>query len=317
MVCLNPKPVNFYWYNKINEETGEVYKTKGLRFTPYDKVKEDLTQEWIPCGKCAGCRVDKANDWATRAYLESQNHTENAFLTLTYSNDHLPQKRTLLKEDLQKFWKRLRKHLKKQKISYLACGEYGPRTLRPHYHAIVFGWWPKDCKPYKQNEVGDMLFTSKELEKIWGKGFCIVGNVTYESAAYVARYVYKKAYGADEIPLKQNKQKEFTTCSKRPAISKNFYFEPEKWEKIIRNYGILVPSKNGIKIRPIPQYLKNKWKENDRENYFAEQEKHKKIYTRNQKEILSKTDKNLGWYRQQNNQIKKEQLKRLDKRTDL
>lgn len=162
-----------------------------------------------------------------------------------------------------------------------------------------------------------MLFTSAELEKIWGKGFCIVGNVTYESAAYVARYVYKKAYDADEIPIKQHKQKEFTTCSKRPAISKNFYFDTKKWKKILRNSGVLVPTKSGLKIKPIPQYLKKKWKENERESYFAEQEQQKKIMRQTQKELLSKTDKNFGWYRRQHKEIKLEQLKRLDKRTDL
>lgn len=312
MVCLNPKAVKFHWYNKIDENTGECYRTKALKFSSFWD-RQDETTDWVPCGKCEGCRIDKANDWATRAYLESQNHTYNAFLTLTYDNAHLPHKRTLQKTDLQKFWKKLRKHLKNQKISYLACGEYGPTTLRPHYHAAVFGYWPEDCKEYKKNEVGDMLYTSETVNKIWGNGYVIIGNLTYESAAYIARYVYKKAYGGEQIPLKKGKTPEFTTSSKRPAIAKNFYFEPYKWLKIIRNNGVLVPSKTGLKIKPIPQYLRKKWKENAREDYYLWQEQQKQINVQNQQEILSKTSKNFGDYRRQTNEIKKEQLKRLDK----
>lgn len=123
MVCLNPKPVKFHWYRKMDEKTGELYYTKELRFSSFWD-KQDETTDWIPCGKCEGCRIDKANDNATKAYLESQNWPENAFLTLTYDNAHLPKKRTLVKRDLQLFWKKLRKHISPQRIKYLACGEY-------------------------------------------------------------------------------------------------------------------------------------------------------------------------------------------------
>lgn len=185
-------------------------------------------------------------------------------------------------------------------------------TQRPHYHAAVFGYWPQDFKPYKKNEVGDMLYTSDELTKIWNKGFVIVGNLTYESAAYIARYVYKKAYGGEQIPLKAGKTPEFITCSKRPAIAKNFYFDTEKWNKILRNNGIIIPTKNGIKIKSIPQYFRNKWKEQDHESYYQWQEQQHLKNVNNQKQILAKTDKNIGQYRRTTNEIKKAQLKRLD-----
>lgn len=312
MVCLNPKAVKFQWYNKIDEKTGEVYKTKRPKFLRFWE-KQDETTDWIPCGKCEGCKIDKANDWATRTYLEAQNHTYNAFLTLTYDPVHLPKRKSLQKADLQKFWKKLRKRLAPQKISYLACGEYGSLTRRPHYHAAVFNYWPKDAKPYKHNEVGDMLYTSNELQKIWGKGFIIIGNTTYESAAYIARYVYKKAYGADKFPIKNGKEPEFITSSKRPAIAKNYYFEPYKWLKIIRNNGVLIPTKTGVKLKPIPQYLRQKWKENAREDYYIWQQTQKDNLIQNQQNILSKTDKNYGEYRRQNKETKLEKLKRLDK----
>lgn len=315
MVCLNPKAVKYHWYNKIDEETGEIYRTKRITFKPLWE-EETLETDYIPCGKCEGCRVDKANANATKAYLESQNWPYNAFLTLTYSNEHLPKKRTLLKADLQKFWKRLRKHIYPQRIKYLACGEYGPTTLRPHYHAAVFNYWPNDAIPYKKNEVGDMLYTSEKLNKIWGKGYVIIGNLTYESAAYIARYVYKKAFGADKIPLKQNKTPEYTTCSKRPGLAINFFQDEEKWKQIRRNNGVLIPTKNGVKLMPIPPNLKKKWKEWDHEEYYKWQDQQKEKNIKNQKEILKNTTLNIGWYRRLTNQQKKEKLKRLDKRTD-
>lgn len=189
----------------------------------------------------------------------------------------------------------------------------GPTTLRPHYHAAVFNYWPKDAKPYKKNEVGDMLFTSEELNKIWGNGYVIVGNVTYESAAYIARYVYKKAYGGDLLPLKAGKQPEFTTCSKRPGLAKNWWLQPELWEKILRNNGVIIPSKDGIKIKPIPQYLRKLWKNWNHKEYYAWQEKHKQNQIKEQQYILKQANQKFADYRRQTNLNKLEKLKRLDK----
>lgn len=313
MVCLNPKPVKFSWYTKVDEKTGEVFQTKKLKFRRWDEELNEDT-DWIPCGKCEGCRVDKANDNATKAFLEAQNWPQNAFLTLTYDNDHLPKFRSLSKRDLQLFWKRLRKTLpKNQKIKYLACGEYGPVTLRPHYHAAVFNFWPADAKIYKCNELGDRLYTSETLNKIWQNGYVILGNLTYQSAAYIARYVYKKAYGAEKQNLKLNKEPEFTTCSKRPGLARNFFEDPEKWDLLLRNQGVLIPTPKGLKLKKIPQYLKKLWKKYDHENYFFMQEKNKNKIKQNQKNILILTSKNFGYYKKQNDDLKLQKLKRLDK----
>lgn len=310
MVCLNPKTAFFTWQNIIVKKTGEIRLTKKAHFKPVTDLKVET--ELIPCGKCEGCKIDKANDWATRCYLEAQNHTKNAFITLTYNKDNLPKGKTLLKADLQKFWKRLRKHVAPTKLSYFACGEYGLITKRPHYHAAVFNYWPDDAQPYKRNDVGDMLYTSAELEKIWGKGYVIIGNLTYESACYIARYVYKKAFGAEK-ELKKGQLPEFITSSKRPAIAKDYYFEPYKWLKIIRNNGVLIPSKNGVKLKPIPQYLRQKWKENATHDYYIWQNQQREQQIENQKEILKGTTLNLAYYRRETNKALKERLKRLDK----
>lgn len=131
-------------------------------------------------------------------------HNSNSFLTLTYSDENLPKDLSLSTDVIQKFWKKLRKHIHKetgQFIKHYTAGEYGDgagtRTINPHYHACLFGYDFPDKKYLKKTENGDILYTSETLEKIWGFGHCPIGDVTFESAAYVARYTLKKVYGDD------------------------------------------------------------------------------------------------------------------------
>lgn len=135
----------------------------------------------VPCGRCVGCRIARTREWSIRLLHELDSWDDGVFLTLTYDDDHLPSDYSLHKEDLQKFFKRLRKQLS-HPIKYFACGEYGDTTWRPHYHAIIFGLSPKDRD----------LFSRE-----WTFGFNTVGSVTYDSCRYVAGYVQKKLYGKD------------------------------------------------------------------------------------------------------------------------
>lgn len=319
MVCFNPKPAKEEWFRKINEKTGEIYKCKRLKFISWAEVDENFPYKdgctMIPCGKCEGCQIDKANEWATRAVIEAQKWPKNAFLTLTYSNDNLPKKRTLVKADLQNFWKRLRK--KEKNIRYIACGEYGPRTLRPHYHAGVFNYWPKDTKIYKKNLTNDILYTSEELNKIWGKGYVIIGQLTYESAAYIARYVYKKALGINkEWNKKHGRTPEFTLSSRRPGIAALGWENKEIWNKIMRSDGILVKTKDGVRVKKIPEYLKKKWREKgDREAYY----KWSEARAREFKTLTRARDTSDNYFQQlkKNIEIIRKKLKILDKRQDV
>ena len=120
-------------------------------------------------------------------------HEQNAFITLTYDNDHLPKNNSLNHEHFQKFIRSLRKTIDIP-IRYYMCGEYGDKTLRPHYHALIFGYdfpdktiWSKRQKNY--------VYRSELLEKKWYHGNSEIGNVTYQSAAYTARYIVKKQNG--------------------------------------------------------------------------------------------------------------------------
>jgi hypothetical protein len=110
---------------------------------------------------------------------------------LTYDNENLPEDHSVHKEELQLFFKRLRRKLNPLRISYFACGEYGELKNRPHYHAIIFGYAFPDRKLHTKSN-GHLLYTSDLLRERWGKGHVLIGDVTFESCAYVSRYVMKK-----------------------------------------------------------------------------------------------------------------------------
>lgn len=129
---------------------------------------------------------------------EIQMHEENCFLTLTYNNENLPKNGSLNLKHFQLFMKRLRKKIEPRKIKFYHCGEYGDKTYRPHYHAIIFGYDFPDKKHHKNSPTGEKIYISKELDKLWEKGHCTVGNATFESAGYVARYILKKVTGKDQ-----------------------------------------------------------------------------------------------------------------------
>lgn len=131
-------------YNELTKEivtdiTTEIYEKEGLCDKRYYKrisfkpPKNELANCYkmieLPCGKCDECRYKHAKMWANRCYLESKYHKKSCYITLSYNPENLPQGRTLVKTDLQKFWKRLRKYLSAREggegIKYFACGEYG------------------------------------------------------------------------------------------------------------------------------------------------------------------------------------------------
>lgn len=150
----------------------------------------------LPCGQCVGCRIAASQEAATRCYHESQMHQENCFLTLTFSDDHLPENYSVTKRDVQLFVKRLRKYCGSKTIRYFANGEYGDKFDRPHYHLLIFNHDFNDKTHYSTcPHTHQKLYTSEELSKLWKYGHSTLGAVTYKSAAYVARYIMKKING--------------------------------------------------------------------------------------------------------------------------
>lgn len=171
--------------------------------------------EEVPCGRCIGCRLDYSRMWAIRCVLELSECDCSSFVTLTYDDEHLPPGSKVSKPTLQKFLKRLRKLVYPKEVRYFACGEYGSRTLRPHYHLIIFGHdFPDRYKWSSKN--GNAYYRSPSLEKLWPFGQSLVGDVSFNSCAYVARYVMKKSRDQDDI------LKPFLLMSRRPGIGSRY-----------------------------------------------------------------------------------------------
>lgn len=192
---------------------------RPLLFCP--KIVDSSSQiaTLIPCGQCVGCRLERSRNWAMRCMDEAQISKDNSFITLTYSDDNLPEDGNLVKRDLQLFFKRLRKNLDK-KVRYYACGEYGEKFGRPHFHACIFGYSFPDRKFLKVTGSGFNIYRSMELEKSWTVGYASVSDFSFETAAYVARYCMKKVTGKDSDEHYVNKDtgviknKEFTVMSR-------------------------------------------------------------------------------------------------------
>lgn len=175
----------------------------NIRHPTYGNSKIRLE---VPCGKCVECLENRRADWSLRLSEEAKCHIHSSFITLTYSDDHLVYGEyypTLVKKDLQDWFKRLRKAIYPQKIRYYAIGEYGTRTLRPHYHIILFGLHLKDI----QNGI---------LEQTWKKGLVHYGSVSRASVHYVTKYHVNKGFNPyGSLPS-------FALMSRNPGIGYNY-----------------------------------------------------------------------------------------------
>lgn len=237
----------------------------------------------LPCGQCIGCRLERSRQWAIRCLHENKLHDASCFVTLTYNDEHLPKYGTLVKRDLQLFVKRLHNRLLKSRgvgIRFYACGEYGDKNWRPHYHLIIFGWEPDDAVWFGVNQRGEKIFTSKYLAEVWPKGFSVFGGVTFDSAAYVARYVMKKVSGENareyyetvdpETGEVLDMVPEFTNMSRRPGIGSAF-FEKYK-DEIYRSDSVIVNTKE---VRP-PRFYDVKMAALDEQIILALKEKRRR-----------------------------------------
>lgn len=185
----------------------------------------------LPCGQCIGCRLERSRQWAMRCLHEKRLHVDNCFVTLTYDNKYLPSGGTLVKRDLQLFMKRLRNE-RGPGIRFYACGEYGDVNRRPHYHAILFNVDFPDKVIHSRAKRGEWLYTSAELSRLWTFGFSVIGDVSFDSAAYVARYVMKKVTGkaaetaydvVDGDGVVVTRIPEFTVMSRRPGVGRGWF----------------------------------------------------------------------------------------------
>lgn len=161
----------------------------------------------IPCRQCPECSAAMKREWTARAIAEAQVHDKMCFLTLTYNPISVPMvttvdddgviydRPTLRHRDWQLFMYRLRQFFDVP-VRFMMCGEYGSRTYRPHYHAIMYGISIddfSDLKVYRSTKNGDILYTSDRLDlNLWQLGKCMIGDCSSATCGYVAGYVDKK-----------------------------------------------------------------------------------------------------------------------------
>lgn len=162
------------------------------------------------------CRLDYSAQWAVRCMCEAQMYDENSFVTLTYNDDYLPSDGSVRRKELQNFMKRLRNRMGKD-IRFFGCGEYGEKYTRPHYHVCLFGCDFHDKEIFRGSKAKgnkDLLYVSKDLGKVWKKGFHTIGRVNFKTAGYVARYVTKKHFGKWKDFMYDGLEPEFALMSR-------------------------------------------------------------------------------------------------------
>lgn len=220
----------------------------------------------LPCGQCMGCRLDKARSWAMRLHVEGLEHAQSCFLTLTYDEVNIPYANSLLPDDLQRFIKRLRKHLGSTRIRFYGVGEYGGKFDRPHYHVLLFGFNFPDRRVYLDR--GDYTVdNSRTLSALWPFGHATVQNNSFEAGAYCAKYSVKKITGEkapehytwidEDTGEVFTRYPEFSRMSRRPGIGAAWL---EKYYSDLFPKGYVTNGK-GVKIPP-PEYfnkLYEKW----------------------------------------------------------
>jgi len=266
--CLYPQSVTFLADGKTITWSKKHYSPE---YAPFK----------VPCGKCIQCRLNYARQWAIRCMHEAKMHENNCFITLTYDDAHLGDGRlnykhfqefmyrlrtkifknfisqtvgleywnTLSKSEKATFRKEHKTQLQKNQIGYFVTGEYGEKTKRPHWHAIIFNWQPNDLEFKYTSENNDKVYTSQTLKTLWPDGNSELGSVNFNSAGYVARYAAKKLVHGDD----GHEYEPISKKSTKQAIGKKFL---EKYYKDIFNHGICL-LENG-QYSPIPRYYE-KW----------------------------------------------------------
>lgn len=268
----------------------------------------------IPCGKCVGCRLDYSREWANRCMLEASQYEFNWFVTLTYDPEHLPSGGTLVKKELSDFIKRLRRHWEYaygfQGIRFYACGEYGSKYMRPHYHVIFFNL-PVDDLVFVKCENGHITWTSETVSQLWSRGIVTFNECNWHTCAYVARYMLKKQKGEDRSLYEElGLLPEFTVSSRRPGIGYN-YFEQNK-DKIYATDSIYVPKGKGVLTSKPPKYFDRKLKEGDADAYLAVQQSRTSAFDALYfSKLKGKTDLRRQQYRNLEEEVKEDTIKAL------
>lgn len=266
MACLHP--LTMYWTGNYTENGKKKYTFK----IPDNAYSLNPVQ--VPCGQCIECRLARARETAVRVMHEAKCYDSNCFITLTVSDEYLEEVfpgGSLNHRYFQLFMKKLRKkfegvteivHPRTKKkcrpIRVLMCGEYGSQLKRPHFHAIIFNFDFEDKRILKR--LGSYnLYTSKTLEKLWKYGFSTIGDVSFDSACYVAKYVTKKITGdlADEHYLNHETgeimKSEYIKYPQGFGLGRLFY---DKYKEQIYTHDFVRTGDKDFKVKPPAYYDK-------------------------------------------------------------
>lgn len=243
MPCYHPIPA---WRAASLNPNGK----RNIVFTPREGFRE-LT---VPCGRCIGCRILRAQDWAIRCVHESKMHQFNRFVTLTYRPEALPPGGTLRPRDFVLFMKKLRKAYGNG-IRFYQVGEYGANLKRPHHHVLLFGMRFRDERLFRRGSKPQ--WSSDHLDQLWGNGFTSISEVNYSTAMYCSKYATKVIRGAPAADHYGGKLPEYATMSRRPGIGTSWY---QKWKKDAFPSDFIIV--NGRKFKPPRAYLLRYEKEN-------------------------------------------------------
>lgn len=204
------------------------------------------------CGQCFPCRFNRRRLWTHRMLLESLKHGDSSFVTLTYSEEKLPDDKSLNPKHAQDWLKRLRRNISPTSIRYFLVGEYGDRTQRPHYHAALFG-------------IG--VQQEALINETWGNGYTLTGDLTKDSAGYIAGYVTKKMTSKDD-PRLNGRHPEFARMSLKPGIGATALQEIQ--DTLTTTHGcdhfamegdVPMALQTGKKKLPLGRYLRRKLRE--------------------------------------------------------
>ncbi|AXH77424.1 MAG: replication initiator protein [Microviridae sp.] len=211
---------------------------------------------------------------------EAKLHEDNCFITLTYDDDHLAllpgaddNQPSLYPRHFVLFMKRLRKEYG-EGLRFFQCGEYGDNTFRPHHHALLFNLRFPDQRLWN-SQSSSRTYTSESLNKLWGHGFCTIGEVNFASASYVARYSMKKVFGPEAESWYQGRVPEYLTMSRRPGIGAGF-FDKYQSEIYARDSCLI----NGREVKP-PKFYDNKLERLDQDLFLTIKDSRKLAATSN------------------------------------
>ena len=305
MPCYHPKIRIENKHKLVTAADGHKYHPAVIEEPDdiYFRIEQIKNHPWydyqiIPCRNCIGCRLEYSREWANRGYLESLKSEHNYFVTLTYSDDNLKfydelttsdgityadydnsWNGTLVPEELTNFIKRFRKELTKKGIAewkYMACGEYGGKTQRPHYHMILFNC-PLPIESFYNPKIinKEVYFQNKIIEKEWTLGISNITEASWETIAYVARYITKKVNGktSEDHYCSQGQEKEFFRVSK--GLGRDYY-ERNKHKIYDTDEIIIKNRKGGHSIKP-PKYFDDLYKKENPTAFDVIKKKRQKL----------------------------------------